>query len=384
VTGQPISPKDSRTRLLLLFPGPLHNLQEYFSDRLTRLSEDFRGSVVVMGEQAGRAPVGAFDVTMLQVRGGSWVRDFFRYVRTALRASVDAERRNDPFDAVITYDPLKTGLAGLVVTNRRRIPLIVEVNGDYANPAVYSDIANPLARAFKRRGFVLLERQVLRRASGIKLLFPGQLDHIASLRQRTVVRTFPNYVDLSFFRDLGETKEVLFVGHPFYLKGVDLLIEAFKRVCSGFPEWKLKILGWFPDPSELNRAVDGHPRIEIHPPVARAEVATHIGRCGIFVLPSRTEAMGRVLLEAMACGKPRIGANVGGIPTVIEDGVDGLLFRSGDIDQLAQRLSELMADPGLRRRLGKQGATRARDEFTPQSYFELIREFYGAVLQTTQ
>jgi len=60
--------------------------------------------------------------------------------------------------------------------------------------------------------------------------------------------------------------------------------------------------------------------------------------CRCFVLPSREEGMGRVLLEAMASAKPVIGANVGGIPALIEDGKNGYLFESEDVDELAKKL----------------------------------------------
>lgn len=375
-----MSGREGKPRLLLVFPGPVFDLPEYFTDRLTRLSETFEGDVVVLGEKAARVRIAGFAVTMLAVEKGMRLGGLFPLLRTAgerARAAAGAARG---FDAVVTYDPLKTGLVGRLIAGRIRAPLILEVNGDYADPAVYSDIANPAKRWAKRRAYMALERSNLRAAAGVKLLFGAQLDGVGGVPRRSVLRVFPNYVSLELFRNLGETPEVLFVGHPFHLKGVDVLIDAFKRVSDEFPDWRLKVLGWFPDRTDVDRAVGGHPRIDVHPPVSRPEVARHMGRCGIFVLPSRTEAMGRVLLEAMACGKPRIGSAVGGIPTVIRDGVDGLLFPAGDAARLAAHLRALMSDADLRRRLGAAGATRAGEEFTADAYFDRVREFYSAVL----
>ena len=106
-----------------------------------------------------------------------------------------------------------------------------------------------------------------------------------------------------------------------------------------------------------------------------------MGRCGIFVLPSRTEAMGRVLLEAMACAKPRIGSDIEGIPTVIEDGQDGLLFRAGDAEDLARKLDRLMGDANLRKSLGMAGRMRSITEFNANHYFRRLLDFYGRVLR---
>ena len=105
-----------------------------------------------------------------------------------------------------------------------------------------------------------------------------------------------------------------------------------------------------------------------------------MGHCGVFVLPSRTEAMGRVLLEAMACAKPRIGSRVGGIPTLIEHDVDGLLFRSENVDELEQQLRRLMSDAALRRALGEQAQRRQQKELTADAHFARVHELYSAAL----
>ena len=124
----------------------------------------------------------------------------------------------------------------------------------------------------------------------------------------------------------------------------------------------------------------GHPRIVYHKPVYYNEMPAHIGNCSIFVLPSRSEAMGRVLVESMAAAKPRIGANVDGIPTVIEHGVDGLLFEKESVPGLASKLDLLMGDGELRRRLGDNGRQRALRQFTREVYFQSLVDFYNTIL----
>jgi glycosyltransferase involved in cell wall biosynthesis len=73
------------------------------------------------------------------------------------------------------------------------------------------------------------------------------------------------------------------------------------------------------------------------------------------------EQFGRVLVEAMACGVPVVGSEVGEIPHVI--GPAGLTFPAGDVPALVERLARLRDDPGLRRRLAVEATTRARSEF---------------------
>lgn len=370
--------------LLLIFPGPIHDLSEELGQRLELLSERHSGVVLVSGPGDREARFGRFDVVMLRDGGRAKVRHLIRLLVTARSIVRGQQGGGKRFDAIVTYDPLKSGLIGHGVARATKAPLIVEVNGDYTAAANYADIRNPVLRWLKRRLFIATERFVLRRANGIKLLFPEQIDVFRPALRRPTIRSFSNYVDLTAFRDLGETQEVLFVGYPYFLKGVDLLIQAFKVVSEDHPEWRLKILGWFPDQTELRRAIAGHAQIAVHAPVLRREMPEHMGRCGIFVLPSRTEAMGRVLLEAMACHKPRIGSAVGGIPAVIHDGEDGLLFRSGDVGDLALALSRLMGDAQLRRRLGESGARRVREEFSTAAYFARVTEFYDGVIASAR
>lgn len=373
-----------KPRLLLLYPGPVHDLASYYGYLLEGLSRDYAGSVLVTGIEPDLLQVGEFDVVRLGTRGRSRLDLFLALRREAMRMVQQGPGAGPAIDMIVTYDPLRSGLLGAWLARHYDVPLIVELNGDYTSRANYLDDKTPFARWWKRKLFVAIERHVLRRASGIKVLYPEMLDPFRSHLKDPVIRTIPAVPDLRCFRHLGEDPEVLLVGHPYYLKGVDLLIEAFKRVVSSHPHWRLKILGWFPDPRELHAAIGGHPRIQLHPPVSHEEVARHMGRCGIFVLPSRTEAMGRVLLEAAACGKPRIGSRVGGIPTVIEDGVDGLLFDSGNVGELAAHLDRLMGDPEFRHRLGSRAQARVESEFSLSTFFDRTREFYDAVLTRGQ
>ena len=90
--------------------------------------------------------------------------------------------------------------------------------------------------------------------------------------------------------------------------------------------------------------------------------------------------MGRVLVEAMAAAKPRVATTVGGIPTVVSDGEDGLLVEPEDVEGLAAALATLMSDPALRRKLGEAGAVRAEAEFSPAAYFRSVAQLFERVM----
>ena len=368
-------------RLLFILPGPLWEIRDTLRKRMERLSQKYTGLIVTTMPEAGEHALGSFTLKALRYRRGAKLWMNVKYILFGLGLALKARFGKDKWDLVVTYDPLRSGLIGLLVAAISGARFCPEVNGCYDSYANYLDDAPGPMLALKRRLYPMLVRFTLSRADGIKVLFPRQLEGFRDSIRAPVVESFFDYVDLEPFRDLGEEKVILFVGFPFRLKGVDLLIEAFKRLSPRHPDWSLKILGWFPDRRELDAAIGGHPRIFHHPPVYSRDMPGHMGRCGIFVLPSRTEAMGRVLLEAMASGKPRVGARVDGIPTVIEDGRDGLLFRAGDAADLEEKLDRLMGDADLRAALGRAGRVRAAEEFNAEAYFRKLLAFYGRVLE---
>jgi D-inositol-3-phosphate glycosyltransferase len=80
-----------------------------------------------------------------------------------------------------------------------------------------------------------------------------------------------------------------------------------------------------------------------------------------LIMPSHYESFGMVALEAMACGTPVVASQVGGLAFLIQDGETGFVVPGGDPIALSERLTQLLSQPELRRRLGEQAAAYAHD-----------------------
>lgn len=107
---------------------------------------------------------------------------------------------------------------------------------------------------------------------------------------------------------------------------------------------------------ELN--VLGH--FEFTVGVSREKLRGLYQHCDTFVNPSTIyESFSYANAEAMACGKPVIASDMGGMPETVGDGIEGLVFRSEDSQDLSEKLSLLIQDQGLRERLGRQARERA-------------------------
>lgn len=370
----------SRPFVLLVFPGPMYRLEEALGQRLEGLSDCYDGYVLTSSPNQKATRIGDFEVKCLTSRGGKAIL-VAKYLAEIIRIAI-RRRHIGGIDLIVAYDPLRSGLVGWLGAKIGGTKFIAEVNGDYWNLANFSEVRSELARKIKRRIYVAVERFVLSRADGIKLLYPTQLEPIFQDPPHPVIRSFPNLIQTGKFRNINDSQEVLSVGFPLHVKGMDILINAFKSISSKYPSWHLRILGFYPDRTEINRLIDGHAQIVVSDPVHPSEMPNILGRCEIFVLASRTESMGRVLVESMAAGKARIGTAVGGIPSVIEHYKDGLLVEPENPEALAQALQELIDSEELRHELGANGASRAAREFGPDSYFESTRSLYDDVLSS--
>jgi glycosyltransferase involved in cell wall biosynthesis len=174
---------------------------------------------------------------------------------------------------------------------------------------------------------------------------------------------------------------ILAVGHIAYRKGQDVLVRAFLDIALLFPEWELLLAGhdagggcW----QEIKRMCANHPAgPRVHLLGAQQHPIELMATASLFVQPSREEALGLALQEALFLGCPAIGSRVGGIPEVIEEGTTGLLVPPDDPPALSEALQHLMANEELRRVMGSAGhASILGKHMTQQHMIDSHRQLY--------
>lgn len=373
-----------RPRILFIDTGRKYELEALYGAKLRLLSERFHGDTVTSGKEQV-VKLGAFAVHSVARANRKAVahQRTFRKCRQIIR---DAAAAGDPVDVIVSYDPLPTGMLSLSLSRLHRIPLMVEVNGDFTHPSNYDSVRNPVLRALKKQFYCAIERFVLARADGVKLLYAAQLAPLLGAKTPgAVIHVYPNFLDVSAFRNLGETKTACIIGFPFTVKGVDIAVSAFKSIADGFPDWKMEVVGWYinEEKARLEQCIGGHSQIAHQPPLFRQQMAEYIGHCGVVICASRTEGFPRVIKEAMHAGKPCVVSDVGGLPAAVSDGVNGLVFTSGNVGELAAQLRRLLGDAALRQSLGARAEEYARQAFSNATYLQQFTAHVEAVLRPT-
>lgn len=175
----------------------------------------------------------------------------------------------------------------------------------------------------------------------------------------------------------AEAVLVVFVGNLLKHKGLHRLIRAL----SGMPElpWHLAVVGEGPErgPCEalLEKSSLGH-RATFTGRLTGAGVEAILRSADVLALPSETEGMPYVILEAMAAGLPVVASSVYGIPELVDDGRTGLLVPPDDSDGLQRALRELLQNGPLRNEMGRRARERFEEHFTLDKQVSAIEALY--------
>jgi glycosyltransferase involved in cell wall biosynthesis len=170
------------------------------------------------------------------------------------------------------------------------------------------------------------------------------------------------------------TDFILFVGGLYPQKGVDTLVEAYKKLKT---EAKLVLIGY----RHLDYQYHSSGNVIFIENVPRKTVLAAMSRCRFAVFPSiLPEALGLVAIEAMSRKKAVIVTAVGGLKDVILDGRTGILVPANDPLSLSRAMQQLLNDPGLAQTMGERGYQRYLELFTPETIVPRIIQEYDRLL----
>ena len=307
-----------------------------------------------------------------------------------LRVALAAVDRYKP--QVIHCHGAKANLMGVMVKQRRGLPLITTVHSD------------------PRRDYMGMPLKQLT-FGNINLLALKHMDYYMAVAGRMnnyliehgvdpqKIFTIHNGLDFSLppgqegpplaagDRGKGENGEIV-VGIAARLtpvKNIPTLLEAFGLACRENPRLRLKIAGTGEEESSLRQQTQ---QLGLQDKVEFAgwltDMRAFYAGVDINVLPSFSEGLPYSLLEGAYEGCPAIASAVGGVPELIDHNETGLLFEPHDVAALARHMLRLAADPQLRRDLGQALWQRARQDFSLESMRRQQEQVYASVLRRRQ
>lgn len=307
-------------------------------------------------------------------------------------------------------DLLHTHLWGANVVGRiagrlSGVPVISSMHGLDYEPETWSDGSGISFR--KRRMIRLLDTGVarlccerivavsesVRRSTHRHLRYP--LERIDLLYNPIDVEAFGQFASdeerEEVLKELGlpaDSLLLLNVGHVIPAKGLLYAIRALPFIMEKHPAAHLVSVGALTDPQWLallegeseSLGVAGH----VHILGTRRDVPRLLRACDLFVFPSLHEGLGISLIEAMASGCACVAAESGPLPEVIEHGKTGWLAPRKDVKSLAEAVCALLADAGLRTRLGSAARNLTLERFEPQKAADRLVEIYESVVATSR
>jgi glycosyltransferase involved in cell wall biosynthesis len=270
----------------------------------------------------------------------------------------------------------KAGFLGRLAARLAGVPHILYTPHGHVFQGYFSPAAT--------RAFVCLERLAARWTDRIITLTDAEADQHRALgigHAKQFV-TIPSGIDLDAVAAAAPTRVVPdgrvigTVARLVPIKGHQHLLDAAPRTLEQFPETRFVLVG----DGEMRPALEARARaLGVADRVIftgyREDVPSLLAGMDIVVLPSLNEGMGRVLVMAMALGKPIVATRVGGVPELLLDGAAGRLVPPGDSDALAGALRDLLLDPARTTALGEAGRRRST-RYGAQAMVDALAQLY--------
>jgi len=286
---------------------------------------------------------------------------------------------------------LPSGVPAVIVSTLKKIPLSISLHG--------SDVYLAKSNFF----FRLITRFIMNRTDVITACSEEMYQDAIELGSKQNIHLLAWGADPDRFRpeegsprraatqDVADNKIVFSsLGRMVHKKGFHLLLKAMVEVIKSHPKAFLKIGGEGPLRSILlteaqRMGIEEH----VHLPgrIQWDQVPAFLQTSDIFVLPSIKDKSGNVdglptvLLEAMSTGKPVIASRIGGIPLVLENNRNGLIFTPGDVQSLSNLMIQLIEDENLRKRLGRSARRSICEKHNWQQVCETLESYFEGMIQ---
>jgi glycosyltransferase involved in cell wall biosynthesis len=212
--------------------------------------------------------------------------------------------------------------------------------------------------------------------------------HLIEFKAKPKIVVIPNIVNLSYFEKLDSNKtygeNVLFVGRLVYNKNLNVVISTFAKVVEKVPNAKLIVVGTGPMLEEWKKMAHGlglNDNIIFTGFIDENEKLELFGKTSAFVLPSITEGLPTIILEAFAMKTPVIVSDIEPHREIITEGIDGFLIPLDDLQKWAEKIVYILSNKDECKKLGLNGRTKVEKDFSGQSVINELESVYKDLIQ---
>jgi glycosyltransferase involved in cell wall biosynthesis len=280
--------------------------------------------------------------------------------------------RKYKIDSMLAQCAILGGIAGVFYSKICRIPIMVEIHGvDYFNFLDGKRVIDKIISGILRWVYANAERV---RALN---LYMEQMLKERNVKANIVI--VQNRADLTLFSppkanyDFDNEIKIVCVGNFVKLKGHQLLIEAVKQLAKIYPV-KLTLVGGGILLEEYKKSTEGLDNFIFYERIQQQQLVELLREADVYAHTSYKEAVPRAIIEAMAMGLPIVTSDAGMIRGLIQDEINGLIFSSGNEDELERQLRRLIENKNLRENLGRQAYKDAKEYYEWSKNFDCYRK----------
>lgn len=266
---------------------------------------------------------------------------------------------------------------------QRKYPTVITMHGISSVEMNYHKNRNYFFKVFSK----IIEKYTYSKIKN-KIIVAPQIEKLINKPQQcSKTYIIPNGVDINLINSIKTSKSnkgnrIIFIGNLIQRKGVCDLIRVIYEVKKDISDVCLLMVGSGEEERNLMILVKElglETNVKFFGFVKGNKKYTLIKSADIFVLPSYWESLPIVVLEGMACGKPIIASNVGGVPYLVNDGVNGFLVPPGNINKLSDKIITLLKDKELQEKMGNESLKHSKGfdwnkiaKKTYDVYYEII------------
>ena len=372
------------------------NLAEKCSEKnheVTIYSTDlnFRGKDIIFDKTLPREEI----VNKFKIKRSHSIFSIFMYF---VNPKMYFELKKDNPDIIFSVGirSFQSFIAGLV-SKELKIPLVIS---DYGGLTTHPDLKNnSIFKKFLYKFQTPMIKFLFKQCSLSIAANEYEKNDFLKFVSEDKIKEIPNGIDFDLFQnEIFNFKEkfningriILFVGRFNHIKGIDLLLKSFSRICQEEKFFDVNLIimgsnfGYLKQMMELINELKIKERVKVLQNPSREDVISAYHSSEFLINPSRWELSPLTPLEGFACRKPSISSNFAGIPFVIEHGKTGLLIKLENEDEIFMATKLLLEDDELRKQLGDTGYNLVKDKLNSNNMVKQFLSEFETIIRKTK